>query len=238
MSKTARKIASPRMVALTPMFYMQSVQQAFYNATFPLFIASFHDPNTDLSIKLYLAGTLALASSCVALVLTKVGYRLRSLHLLSAVWASQALALLLVLFLRPVNNLAALFPIGIILGVTDAVIRTQNFILINEMFPEAADTPSAFACFNFHQSLGLGIFFISSKYLLGPDRVPNMAVWVPLQMGIFLIAVIGVGMGQRWYSPRSQHATSAPLEEVVKIEEDSLGIALDDTIATRDSSKM
>ncbi|KAI9345700.1 major facilitator superfamily domain-containing protein [Obelidium mucronatum] len=176
--KTARLILTPSMLLLIPVSYMTACEQSFYNGLLPLFINS-GNTSADLPIKLYLRaciGVVTVASSFFVGSLTdRLGSRVMVVFCLVLHVVSQSLLLLM----NPLNNIGVLVTVYICIGLSNSTLINQSQKLVGVSFPSSL-TSQAYAAYKFHTSLGAAISFFCSKYTLGDDLLPMMAVWAPL----------------------------------------------------------
>ncbi|KAI9353780.1 major facilitator superfamily domain-containing protein [Obelidium mucronatum] len=189
--KTFRIMFTRSMFLLAPLYYSTSVEQAFSGGSLPLFINS-GDSKIDLEHKLYLQAAFGTTLMITSFIIGGITDRFGSRPLVVIDFFIHVATMAVLWFLKPVNNLPVLFTCAVVLAMSDSLLMNQIYKLVGTLYPQKHETSTAFAAYKFHQSLGIGIAFVSSKSMLGDDGVPNMAIWMPLMSLVLLAATIGV----------------------------------------------
>ncbi|KAJ3245830.1 hypothetical protein HDU78_008562 [Chytriomyces hyalinus] len=187
MLKAFKLVISKEMLMIAPLVYLSACEQTFNTGSLPLFINT-GSPSEDLRSKLYLSAAYGAALTLTSFVIGPITDWVSNPTLIIAVDAIAHLAALIALWVHPspMNNLALLYPCSIVVAMSDATLLNQAYKLVAGLFPA---NPTAYAAYKFHSAGAIGIFFFTSKSMLSSSGAPSMAIWTPLLIAMFVLAV-------------------------------------------------
>ncbi|KAJ3029972.1 UNVERIFIED_CONTAM: DUF895 domain membrane protein [Siphonaria sp. JEL0065] len=223
--KAFKIIISKKMLMVAVLVYLNSFEQAFNNATLPLFIKT-NSPTDDLRTKLYVGVAYGIALTIGAFTVGPITDRVNNPTLIIAVDSAIHLSALIALWVHPnpYNNLGLLIPVNIICAISDATLNNQVYKIVAGLFPASS---TAYAAYKFHASFMMGICFLLSKALLKDDGTPNMAVWVPLLAVLFVGAIVSTFYSTRKIVWSSQEELIPDFEKLEEEEGDDKLIKID-----------
>ncbi|KAI8616763.1 major facilitator superfamily domain-containing protein [Chytriomyces sp. MP71] len=193
--RTSKLIFSRNMLLLIPLYLLHGWEGSFNGSSLPLFIKT-DSPSDDLRQKLYLSAASGAASFVASFAVGPFTDLVGNPFMIISVDMVLHMAAMLSLWLAPnaVNNLSLLYPVSIILAVSDSILLNQTYKLIGGLFPANS---TAYAAYKFHWALGVGICLFVSKVLLGTDKVPLMYLWTPIVGVLFVSGLVGVWIVSR-----------------------------------------
>ncbi|KAJ3390052.1 DUF895 domain membrane protein [Entophlyctis sp. JEL0112] len=193
--KTLRVVVSKKMLLISSLLYLVSLEQSFNSGSLPLFIKT-DDSDGDLRLKLYLSTGYGLSSMVMSFIIGPVTDFVSNPALIITIDGMFHMGVLLTLWFHPnvLNNLSVLIPANIILAASDSVLMNQVYKILAGIFK--ADSV-AYSAFKFHTSLLTGVAFFISKVMLSESGLPRMEIWAPILAILFVGAVFGTRAATR-----------------------------------------